>query len=199
VSWDGSPVGWPLHGSRCRSTAAAARPNTESLAIDGSATYRLAYVKSGCPGPCNPLLQVTRTGGDHWNTLRRIGSGFGAGVTAAGPLVVVTASGHPDGGAPEAHTEYLISNDGGQHWRERDDPCGGQLRHEWDTSEIAITPEKIAAICTERSSFHRHALVTSTDQGKVFTARRPLTHRGLERLRSPIRAGQVFALGHPVT
>jgi hypothetical protein len=180
-------------------SAAAVRPNTESLAIDGSVIYRLAYVKSDCPGPCNPLLQVTRTGSDHWHTLRRIGSGFGAGVTAAGPLVIVTVSGHPTGGAPEAHTEYFISDDGGEHWRLRADPCGTEPQQEWDTSEIMITPEKIAAICTERSSLHRHALITSTDQGKVFTARRPLTHRELERLRSPIRAGQVFALGHPVT
>lgn len=188
LSWVGPNGVWPRPGRRCHSRAEPAGLITESLATDRTVSYRLAYRHSGCPGPCDPLLQTTATGKDRWRTLRRVGSGFGAAVAAAGPLLVITVSGDPAGGAQQAHTGYLISTDRGRHWHWRTDPCGGQgVRHEWDTNAIAVTPHQIWAVCIKRFPRHSAALVVSRNQGRTFTPRRRITRRHLETLEFPGR------------
>jgi hypothetical protein len=159
---------WQLGHLRPRSGP----PFTESMSTDGTRTYRLAYRHSGCPGPCNPLLQTAPSGTDRWRTLRRVRSGFGASVTTAGSFLLVTVSGHPGGGAPDAHTGYLISADAGAHWHQRTDPCGGQVGNEWDSGAVAVSPEEVAAICIKRQLPHRPAtIVVSRNQGRTFTPR----------------------------
>jgi photosystem II stability/assembly factor-like uncharacterized protein len=146
-----------------------------ALAIDGRRTYRIAYHHTGCPGPCNPVVQRARTGSTRWLTVYRSGpNGFpdGGQLSVSGRYVLATFPGNPAGGAPNAQTTYLESRDAGRTWELRTDPCGGQLRHEWDTVAVSIHGLDVSAVCVRRQPGQRTAIVTSADGGRHFTARR---------------------------
>jgi photosystem II stability/assembly factor-like uncharacterized protein len=150
--------------------------HTAALAIAGRRTYRIAYFHTGCPGPCNPVVQRARTGSTRWVTVYRSGpsGGFpdGGQLTVWGRNVVATFPGNPAGGAPNAQTTYLESRDAGETWKMRADPCGGRLRHEWDTVAVSIHALDLSAVCERRQPGQSTAIVTSTDGGRHFTARR---------------------------
>jgi hypothetical protein len=149
---------------------------TAALAIAGRRTYRIAYHHTGCPGPCNPVVQRARTGSTRWVTVYRSGpqGGFpdGGQLSVSGRYVVATFPGNPAGGAPNAQTTYLESRDAGKTWDRRADPCGGRLRHEWDTVSVSLHALDLSAVCERREPGQSTAIVTSTDGGRHFTARR---------------------------
>jgi photosystem II stability/assembly factor-like uncharacterized protein len=64
----------------------------------------------------------------------------------------------------------MLSDNGGETWTERPDPCGEINGDEFDTFAIAAAPGSVvAALCNDRtqaSSF----IATSTDGGVTFTA-----------------------------
>jgi hypothetical protein len=150
--------------------------HTVALAIDGRRTYRIAYHHTGCPGPCNPVVQRARTGSTRWVTVYRSRprGGFpdGGQLSVSGRYVVATFLGNPAGGAPNAQTTYLESRDGGTTWERRTDPCGGRLRNEWDTVAVNLHGLDLSAVCERRQQGERTAIVTSTDGGRHFSARR---------------------------
>ncbi len=162
------------HTSTNSPTRTKAGGIVESSATAGGTTYRLVYRHTGCPGPCNPLLQAAPAGTTTWTTLRHVTSGFAASVAAGRSLVVVTVFGHPAGGASDAHASYLISSDRGTTWRTRSDPCGGSGMQEWDTSNLAVSGHSIAALCERRQAPPTYALVISHDAGATFSARQPV-------------------------
>jgi hypothetical protein len=170
-----TPAAGQHHASNAAATSSLNRGTVESASSAGGTTYRLVYRHTGCPGPCHPVLESAPTGTSRWTMLRRVPSGFGAAVSAGGSLVVVTIFGHTAGGEPSAHTGYLISSDGGSTWRRRSDPCGGRGMGEWDTTRVAVSGHSIAAMCQRRLAPPRYAVVVSSDSGRTFTSRRPVS------------------------
>jgi hypothetical protein len=164
----------------------------ESIARTPTTTYQLVARHFGCPGPCNPLLQSAPTGTSNWRTLRRVASYFGAAVRAARQLVVVAVFEHPVGGAPDAHTTYLISSDSGEIWRMRADPCGGDGLREWDTTNVTIAGGGIAGLCRLRHPPAAYAVVLSHDAGQTFSPRQRVSARATHGGRSWL-AGQLSA------
>jgi photosystem II stability/assembly factor-like uncharacterized protein len=150
--------------------------HTEALAIDGRHTFRIAYRHTGCPGPCNPVVQRARTGSTRWVTVYRSGprGGFpdGGQLSVSGHYALATFPGNPAGGAPNAQTTYLESRDSGMTWARRADPCGGRVRDEWDSVVVSMNAADQSAVCERRQHVQSTAIVSSTDGGRHFTARR---------------------------
>jgi hypothetical protein len=125
--------------------------HTEALSVDGAWTYRIGYTHSGCPGPCQAIVQRAATGTAEWQTLLVRRTSFGSTLATAGPRVLVGIKGSPAGGRPDAHTVLITSVDAGSSWRTRTDPCGGHGRSESDGYLSAVTAGgQVAVACSRR-------------------------------------------------
>jgi hypothetical protein len=148
--------------------------HTEALSVDGAWTYRIGYTHSGCPGPCQAIVQRAATGTAEWQTLLVRRTSFGSTLATAGPRVLVGIKGSPAGGRPDAHTVLITSVDAGSSWRTRTDPCGGHGRSESDGYLSAVTAGgQVAVACSRRYQPVRSLLTFSTDAGVQFAPKHP--------------------------
>jgi hypothetical protein len=146
-----------------------------ALTLDGDRAYRIAYRRSGCPGPCNPVIQAAPAGTIRWHTIDRHPDSIGDGglIAAAGADIAVAMVGNPAGGGI-GQADYVLSTNGGATWHERSDPCGRHGGKEFDTSAIAMAqPGDLVVACDERSSDPGSVVAVSTDAGATFVNRRP--------------------------
>jgi photosystem II stability/assembly factor-like uncharacterized protein len=143
----------------------------DALEPSGSDVLRVAYTQSGCPGPCDLRIQEAVAGSSAWRSLTAPFQGDAVQLVRQGPNdVYVAVFENPAGGAGSAHATLMLSDNGGETWTERPDPCGEINGDEFDTSAIAAAPGSVlSALCNGRlqaASF----VATSTDGGATFVA-----------------------------
>jgi len=129
---------------------------TETLTVAGGQVYRVAYPYSGCPGPCQPVLQEAPPGSADWRTLigplaypDRSGS---AQIAVSGADVLVALYGSL-AGPLVAHAYVYRSVDGGRTWTRAADPCAGfaPADQEDDLLAVAAAPGGFfGGVCVQR-------------------------------------------------
>ena len=148
-------------------------PQVESLAVGGGQGFRIAYAHSGCPGPCNPVLQVAPLGSATWHTvLSDLGYGAGNYLVVSGPDVYVVTHGNLASGVGTQRSTISRSIDGGATFETLTDPCAGRLRTPHVLSALAAAPGGVLeGICTRRAGTGGQYLVSSSDAGATWQLR----------------------------
>jgi len=147
-------------------------PHVAALEIAGSNVIRVAYTQTGCPGPCNPVVEEAPLGSPSWRELYPIPvEGGRVQLVRQGPSdVYVAVYRNPAGGAQDEQTTLFISHDGGMSWTERADPCGYSGTTENDTQALTAAPDDlIAVLCAPRLDGPDFVNI-SADGGKTFTS-----------------------------
>lgn len=149
-------------------------PQVETLTVVGGTVYRLAYTRTGCPGPCSPSLQAATPGASSWRTL--IGSvavparSDSADLVGSGSTLLLATYGSL-AGPVSAHAVVYRSTDAGRTWTQTGDPCSGRRSGEQDLIALAVAPGGFAAgICSphgQRGQF----VITSYDMGATWHTR----------------------------
>ncbi|MCU1593170.1 MAG: glycosyl hydrolase, repeat-containing protein, partial [Frankiales bacterium] len=98
-----------------------------------------------------------------------------ASLVRRGSRLIVLERGHTAGGAQDARSQVLISNDGGDTWVEHQDPCGPlSTTDEVDASEVALAADGVVvALCQHRNG-SGSLIRVSTDSGRSYERARPL-------------------------
>ena len=144
---------------------------TETLALADGRAWRVAFDHTGCPGPCNAVLQEARIGARAWHTLKRLGSVLGTQIVSSGSSLLVAIYGNQAGGT-SAQAVLYRSTDGGGSWRVQTDPCSGRApdgsHAEQDLTDLATARGGFfAGLCSPHTGFGTF-VVTSTDGGRSW-------------------------------
>lgn len=148
--------------------------STETLSVADGGVFRVAYDHSGCPGPCNPMLQEAPIGSTNWRTL--VGDlnapdrSSSAQIVNSGSTVVVALYGSQAGPVLAQAILYRSLN-GGNSWQQLGDPCSGRGAHgeEEDLTALASSPGGFfAGLCSPHSGNGGPFVITSTDDGKTW-------------------------------
>jgi photosystem II stability/assembly factor-like uncharacterized protein len=164
-----------------------AGPQLESLAAGPDDVVRIAYNHTGCPGPCNRVIEAAPVGSDRWHVLL-------AGLSTIAPSRAVSAQvlragaaaiyvpiyGAIAAGAGTQQTTIYRSLDGGRHWSRLGDPCRGGRAHPLIAMDIAVAPGgSLAALCWPRSGAGADiSVVTSPNRGRSWSANHPVPSAG---------------------
>lgn len=147
-----------------------------SLEINRGVAVRVSYAGTGCPGPCDALVESATVGSAHW---RRIfgpfDAGFGSSVAVQGPTIYLASFGHTAGGAGSAHTTFWRSSNLGASWTGFDDPCGQSGAIENDAADFIPTAYgSLIVECRSRGENADAFIVESSKGGATFGPRRTL-------------------------
>jgi hypothetical protein len=154
--------------------------NVAALETDGHNVIRLSYRDTGCPGPCDWWVERAAVGSSDWRRLPApspTSQGASAQLVREGEHDVYAAFyGNPAGGGP-AQASLIASNNGGDTWVARPDPCAVASRDEVDAVAIAAAPGGvIAALCVPRiAEDAKPSVVVSTDRAATFGRHQPVT------------------------
>jgi photosystem II stability/assembly factor-like uncharacterized protein len=149
------------------------------VTVASGVVWRLTYENGGCPGPCGLTLQQQRAGTASWVTVRAPFDGSGTGIV---PQIVSTDSarvliafyGNTAGGAP-SHATFYVTDDLGQAWATRADPCGRSARTENDAiGTSAAGPGVVVVECGAKGDSNTRFVLESRDGGSIFGPRRPI-------------------------
>jgi photosystem II stability/assembly factor-like uncharacterized protein len=144
-------------------------PYVTALEPAGTNVMRISFTHTGCPGPCDFAVQSAPAGSDAWQSLTAPFSGDAVQLVRQGGDAYVAVFGNPAGGAGDAHTTLMMSQDGGVTWGERADPCDDVGGDEYDTVAISAAPQSVlVALCRDRFEARRAYVAVSTDSGAVF-------------------------------
>ena len=145
---------------------------------DGLA-WRLVYSHTGCPGPCNWQLQQQQIGTQTWTSVSLPAPAGEADsaqiVTNENGQVVIPFYGNIAGGTTSQAT-FFLTDDHGEHWTQRVDPCGNGAQGENDADQTSMAPDgTLAVLCIPKCSGLGSAFViTSDDGGTTFGPSYPL-------------------------
>ena len=147
----------------------------DTLEISRGIVVRISYPNSGCPGPCDGIVERSSVGSTFWHRILNTslnGNAFSVGIQSSN--VYVAAYGNPAGGANDAHTAFWRSLDLGRTWTQLGDPCGESTTGENDTRDFAVTAGGVLVLeCVARGSGDAFLRV-SIDSGNNFGPRRYL-------------------------
>jgi photosystem II stability/assembly factor-like uncharacterized protein len=150
-------------------------PQTETLTVAGSQVYRVSYVGTGCPGPCQPSLQAATVGSTNWRTLigrlNEPDRSDSAQIVAAGSNVLVAMYGSLAGPVPAEAVVYRFA-DGGTSWRQTADPCTGLgpagPKQEEDLIALGAAPGGFFAGVCAPHNIASTFVITSADAGATW-------------------------------
>lgn len=153
----------------------------ETLSIEGSRVYRVAYQHTGCPGPCEPALQASPIGSTRWRTLigtlATPGRSGSAQIVGSGSTVLLALYGS-QAGPVSAQAVVYRSGDAGVSWEQRRDPCSGRgPRRAGEEDLVALASAAggfFAGLCTPHAGVASAFLVTSTNAGATWQSAGPL-------------------------
>jgi len=147
-------------------------PQVAALEIAGSDVIRISYTKTGCPGPCDPLVEEAPIGSSLWRLLYVIPvQGGRVQLVRQGPNdVYVAVYRNPAGGGQNEQTALLVSHDGGVTWSQRADPCGYSGSAENDTEDLAAAPDGVVAVLCFPRLGGPDFVAISSDGGTAFGA-----------------------------
>ncbi len=148
-------------------------PYVDALEPAGSSVLRIAFTQSGCPGPCDLIVEEAPAGGTTWKALSQPFQGDAVQLVRQGTEdAYVAAFENPAGGADDEHAKLMVSHDGGATWSDRADPCGDVGGDEYDAAAMAAAPSAVLAVlCRDRLGSQSSYVDLSTDGGADFTAR----------------------------
>lgn len=148
----------------------------ETLSVADGDVYRVAYDHSGCPGPCQPTLQMSTPGATTWKTLvARLeypGRSSSAQIVSSGSELLVAMYGS-QAGPVSAQAVVYWSDDKGASWLKMADPCDGKgpgIRgHEEDLVDLASAPGGyFAGLCSPHTGSATFE-VSSSDGGQHWS------------------------------
>lgn len=155
-------------------------PKVEALTVDGGRVLRVVYDHSGCPGPCNPMLQESQLGSTAWTTV--VGSLAYPGRSASAQIVVSGSSAlaalyGSQAGPVSARAVVYRSTDSGTTWTRQADPCpsgtgpGGEV----DLVGLASGPSGLfGGLCRYHLQPSGAFVITSTNGGASWKRSAPL-------------------------
>jgi photosystem II stability/assembly factor-like uncharacterized protein len=155
----------------------------ESMASSGSRVFRIVYVHTGCPGPCNPVVQASTAGTDAWTRIPvapEASNGIGESVYTGGRNVYLFSWGNIAGGI-SSHAGIEVSRDGGQSWSAVTDPCGSNAHEEWDAAAASATGNLLGVLCVPKSGGSTFVAL-SRDAGRTFARGMPVGIEGAEQI-----------------
>jgi photosystem II stability/assembly factor-like uncharacterized protein len=129
-----------------------------------------------CPG-CRFELQRSPVGTADWATVHRSDlMRSDAALVRQVHQLVAALEANPAGGAGDAHTTLLLSQDDGQTWTQRDDPCGttpGDAADEIDAAHVVLSlTGEVVVLCQRRawrSNGGNSTGILSADGGATFS------------------------------
>lgn len=160
-----------MSGDGGRSWHTQPGPQVEALSVSGGSAYRVAYQHTGCPGPCQPVLQAAPIGSSSWRTvLSKLATPDRSGaaqIVSSGSALLVATYGS-QAGPVSAHALMYRSSNAGVSWQQRGDPCSGQGPYgtrEEDLIALTAAPGGFfAGLCTPHEGTGAF-VITSTDVG----------------------------------
>jgi photosystem II stability/assembly factor-like uncharacterized protein len=138
----------------------------------GSTVLRVAFTHSGCPGPCDLVVQEAEPGGSAWQNLTTPVQGDAVQLVRGDVAdAYVSVFLNPAGGASDAHASLMITHDGGASWSTRPDPCGARSGQEYDTVAVTAAPGRVVdVLCRDRAEAFNTFVAASDDGGADFVA-----------------------------
>lgn len=150
-------------------------PYTVALDVSGGEAMRISSPNDGCPGPCDPTIDVAPLGSNQWTTVFVPTPTYydGGALVRQGADVYTLFPGNPAGGASSTqHADLYISQDGGSLWQHEDDPCGFTGTMADDAESMAAAPQGVLVVlCVPRGGTGSDFLIVSTDAGASFGSR----------------------------
>ena len=151
-------------------------PYVTTLEPTGANVMRVSFTRTGCPGPCDLTVQSAPAGSSVWQSLTAPFQGDAVQLVRQGSDAYVAVYGNPAGGAGDAHTTLMLSQDGGITWGQRADPCDDVGGDEYDTVTISAAPQSVlVALCRDRLHPQQAYVAVSTDSGVVFAGQSVLS------------------------
>ena len=144
-----------------------------SLEISHGTVVRISYPNSGCPGPCDAVVESSTIGSTHWRrilTPTAYGTAFS--VAIQGSTIDVAA--------------FWRSTNLGATWVRFSDPCGESPTGENDAADFIPVPGGVFIVeCRPRGSNADAFVVESIDGGATFGPRRLLPVKVADALAAP--------------
>ncbi|MCW2600835.1 MAG: glycosyl hydrolase, repeat-containing protein [Frankiales bacterium] len=131
---------------------------------------RVLIPQGACPG-CTFTIQKQAVGGSRWDDVARptFDRGVSASLVRQGTRLAVLLRGHTSGGASDARSQLLLSNDNGTTWAQHEDPCGPLTpADEIDAIEVAIADGNGAVVLCQHRSGGPTLLRVSDDFGRTY-------------------------------
>jgi len=153
--------------------------------LDGN-VIRVSSVPVGCVPPgCGYAVQTAGIGSSKW-TSRSLpqdagGMTTGAQLVRGGHDAYLLVTGHPAGGAQNATSTLFVSTDDGATWSDRGEPCpqAGGPNGEVDSVAVAAGGnDRVSVLCVARMSPQPRFVAVSSDAGRHFTRRSPVSGVG---------------------
>ena len=151
------------------------QPGLDTYGLEIARNTVLRVVTSdACPG-CAFDVERSAIGSSSWQRVYRSDMTLtAADLTRQGDDVAVTLKRNPAGGAGNAQSTLLISQDAGTSWQRHDDPCGGSGEDEVDAVQVTWAHDgQLLVLCQRRmwrSNGGNSTLLVSSDQGRTFAA-----------------------------
>lgn len=162
-------------------------PQVESLEPGRGAVVRIVYHHSGCPGPCDRVVEGAPVGSNRWRVLLAAVPTGAAGpeeavnarvIPAGSQAIYIAVYGNLANGANASqHTAIYRSLNAGHSWVRLADPCGGSDTHERDAIDVAAASGGyLAALCASRytQQASHYSVITSGNAGTTWGARHPV-------------------------
>jgi photosystem II stability/assembly factor-like uncharacterized protein len=145
------------------------------LALEPTADW---VIRVTAPRGLGDTLEVDRAavGSSQWTEVPTDVGSFGGEIFTAGRSLYIAWPSHTAGGAPDAHTRFVRSRDGGTTWSSFVDPCG----HASDGTELdasvfaATTNGDLAVLCEPRGATGTLWFTISADSGDTFGPLQPI-------------------------
>lgn len=158
----------------------ASQPASEIAALEAlpqGVAVRIA-APGATPGQITGQFEVDRApvGSGQWSLRAKQAGFFGAAIVTAGKYLYIAWEGRTGGGAPDAHTAFMRSADGGVTWQSFGDPCGKTSDgSELDATAFAATPNgDLGVLCTPRLVNGTLWYTESLDSGDNFGTLQPV-------------------------
>jgi hypothetical protein len=152
-------------------------PYTVALDVSGGKAMRISSPHGGCPGPCDPTIDVAPLGSNQWTTVFVPTPTYydGGELVRQGADVYTLFPGNlEDGAASSQHADFYISEDGGSLWEHEDDPCGYTGTTADDAQSIAAAPGGILVVLCDPRPQGSGFIIVSADAGATYSSREPI-------------------------
>jgi hypothetical protein len=152
-------------------------PYTVALDVSGGEAMRISSPHDGCPGPCDPTIDVAPLGSSQWTTVFAPTPTYydGGELVRQGADVYTLFPGNlEDGAISSQHADLYISDDGGSLWQHEDDPCGYTSTTADDAQTISAAPGGVLVVLCDPRPEGSGFIIVSTNAGATYGSREPI-------------------------
>ncbi|MCU1691968.1 MAG: hypothetical protein JWM64_1059 [Frankiales bacterium] len=157
--------------------------DVEGLEVAGGTAVR---VVADCLPDCAGRVERAAVGSDDWQPLPtgEVDLRGGAVLARSGRRLLLGLTGRTAHGVGDLTTHLLLSDNSGDSWTRRDDPCARSGQDPvWTTSALSVSGSDAVLLCQPtryRDRSTRPRLLTSRDGGASFTGSEPPLPAGTE-------------------